>query len=196
VLLDPAYDILAPAMCTELRTLADGGWQIGLHQSTRAWADASAMRGERERLEAASGAPVSACRQHWLLFSWADTWRAQDAAGLRQDSTLGFNDRSGFRNSAALEIHPWDFSTEKPLSLRALPMVLMDSHLYDYQVLSDAERYDAMAGWLAEIRAVRGRASVNWHTHTITDAYGWGAGYRQLLQLLARGERVNPRPRS
>src|SRR5262249_16881179 len=43
ILLDPAYDVWAPSMRTELRALADGGWQIGLHQSTHAWADAEAM---------------------------------------------------------------------------------------------------------------------------------------------------------
>ena len=63
-------------------------------------------------------------------------------------------------------------------------MLFMDSHFYDYAPMSDVERWDAMSHWLAEVRFVRGQATVNWHTHTITDAYGWGKGYRQLLSLL------------
>jgi hypothetical protein len=186
ILIDPAYDIMSPDLVSELARLREGGWTIGLHQSFNSWTDADPMRSERKRVEEASGTRIIHCRQHWLRFSWKDTWRAQDAAGLSHDSTLGFNDRPGFRNGAALAIHPWDFTFERPLALSAQPMAFMDSHFYDYAMMSEDERVEAMGHWIEEIRSVAGQATVNWHTHTITNAYGWGTGYRELLRLMAK----------
>lgn len=183
ILLDPAYDV--ETLRPELKALIDGGWTIGVHPSVATWRDPLALRRERMHVAAAAEAPVVCCRQHWLKFSWAETWCAQAAAGLRLDSTLGFNDRPGFRNGAALRFFPWNHSDGRPLALEAMPMVLMDSHVYDYAVLSDDERYEAMSRWIGEVRDVRGQATVNWHTHTITDAYGWGEGFRQLVRLIA-----------
>lgn len=187
LLIDPAYDIGSPYLTNELHELIAGGWVVGLHQSTEAWRDRDIMLTERRRLAAAAGIEIAVCRQHWLRFSWADTWLAQQAAGLTTDSTLGFNDRPGFRNGAALAFSPWNFSADRPMTgFVAQPMVFMDSHFYDYQPMHDEERLAAMQSWLREVRAVHGVATVNWHTHTITDAYGWRSGYEQLLGLLAR----------
>lgn len=184
ILIDPAYDVSAPEIATTLRRLADAGWTIGLHQSSAAWRDATIMRTERECVEEAIQRPVTFCRQHWLKFSWAETWAAQEAAGLRQDSTLGFNDRPGFRNSAALRLHPWNHSRQVAHTIEAIPMVLMDSHFYDYAPMTESERRAAILRWILETRAVRGQATVNWHTHTLSDAYGWRDGYIQLLDML------------
>lgn len=185
MLLDPSYDIRAPYLLRELRALSEGGWTIGLHQSTAAWRDVDAMARERAQLAEASGLEPVHCRQHWLRFSWATTWAAQERAGLRVDSTLGFNDRMGFRNGAALRFNPRDASSGRILRLEAMPMIFMDSHFYDYMPMSPDQRRAEMARWIGEVRAVGGEATVNWHTHTIGDAYGWDAGYRELIALLA-----------
>ena len=185
ILLDPAYDICSDGMRAELRAFAEGGWTVGLHQSFDAWRDGAAMVTQKHRLETALGHPVSFCRQHWLHFSWAQTWAAQVEAGLEHDSTLGFNDRPGFRGGHALAIAPRDPRSGTALMLEATPMVLMDSHFYDYAGGDAPPPDQAMKPWIDEIRAVGGVATVNWHTHTITDIYGWQRGYEALLKQLA-----------
>lgn len=185
ILIDPAYDIGSEMMRAQLGAFTEGGWTVGLHQSFGAWDDAGAMAPEKDNLERALGAPVLECRQHWLRFSWARTWAAQAAAGLERDSTLGFNDRPGFRGAHALTIRPWDMAAGRPLAIETIPMVFMDSHFYDYASGAVADPETAMRPWIDEVRAVGGEATVNWHTHTITDVYGWGAGYEALLGLLS-----------
>ncbi len=182
-LLDPDYDVAREPAREAFRELAGDGWTIGLHPSFDAWRDAERIAREREYLEAALGRPVTRARQHHLRFSWADTWKAQQTAGLTLDATLGFNDRPGFRSSAALQYHPW--ASGGPLAIEALPLVLMDSQLYDYQPMTDAARGEAMARWVEEVKAVRGQASVVWHQRVMHPDYGWGSGYRALLRLIA-----------
>ena len=140
---------------------------------------------QKLRLESVAG-PIAACRQHWLHFSWEKTWAAQWAAGLTLDATLGFNDRPGFRASHALRIAPWDGAKAAPMQrFEMIPMLFMDSQFYDYGRLSPAEIGAAMKPWLDEVRAVHGTATVNWHTQTLTDAYGWRPGFEELLSQLA-----------
>ncbi len=184
LLLDPSYDVYNLELTQQLRKMHAGGWTIGLHQSFNAWSDAEAMREERIRLEQALDAPVTSCRQHWLRFSWEGTWKAQQEAGFLLDSTLGFNDRPAFRNSAALRFHPWDPGLGRPANLAALPMVLMDSHLYDYADLTEDQRLQQMVYWLDEIRLVRGTATLIWHQRVMSPDYGWEVGFRQFLEFL------------
>lgn len=181
ILFDPAYNVLQPRLRQQLRALSLRGWKIGLHQSFNAWNDTQAMQREKTHLEQAVEAPVTICRQHWMRFSWQQTWPTQEQAGLKTDTTLGFNDRPGFRNGAALCFHPWDETIERPLTLVALPMVLMDSHLYDYNDLEEEERQRQIEYWLDEIRKVHGMASIIWHQRVMSADYGWGSGYEYLL---------------
>jgi hypothetical protein len=185
-LLDPGYDVREPRLAERLRALAARGWPVGLHQSFDAWRDGAAMAREKARVEEAISSPVTLCRQHWLRFGWSETWKAQADAGLETDATLGFNDRSGFRNGAALRFRPWDEATGAPLKLASVPMVLMDSQLYDYSELTDEERERQIARWMGEVRAVAGVATIIWHQHVLGPDYGWRAGLDALMARMAQ----------
>jgi hypothetical protein len=186
-LFDPAYDVAAPRVQQLIRNLLDGGWRVGIHPGFDCWRDAAALNDDCARLHRVAGCEITRVRQHWLRFSWRDTWRTQIVAGLRYDGTLGFNNRIGFRNGAALEFAPWDFEREEPLRIAATPLVLMDSHLYDYQLTAERNVPDVIDRALDEVRIVGGRAGVLWHPHTLSDDYGWRDGYRHVLDVVGSG---------
>ena len=181
---DPSYSPHGQRLRSTLQQLHSDGWTIGLHQSFDCFADVNRMNSERGRLEAALELPITSCRQHWLRFSWEETWKAQQSAGLQQDTTLGFNDRPGFRNGAALPWNPWDPETESPMQLTALPMVLMDSHVYDYNPIDADTRQRLIQHWVDEVRAVRGTATFIWHQRVLSSDYGWNDGFHELLSAI------------
>ncbi len=185
-LFDPGYSIEEVQLGVQLRSLLERGWTVGLHPSFHAWNNADVVGAELSRIQKTLDQSITSCRQHWLRFSWAMTWKAQEKAGLKLDATLGFNDRPGFRNGAALCFHPYDDCAGKPLTIKALPLVLMDSHLYDYHEFDSEERSEEIHRWIDEIRAVRGIASFLWHPHTLSRDYGWKAGYEQVLDQISR----------
>jgi len=181
MLIDPGYDISSKHLSGFLRDLLSGGWEVGLHPSALTWQQSIEITGQRTKLEAIISSPVTKVRQHWLRFSWEKTWSAQEAAGLKLDSTLGFNDRPGFRNSAALRMKVCSNVKPEP-DLESVPMFLMDSHLYDYSNLSSQDRKDTMRRWLRELKHVGGVGSIIWHTQVLGKDYGWGEGYETLLK--------------
>jgi hypothetical protein len=119
-----------------------------------------------------------------MRFSWSETWAAQEQAGFSLDSTLGFNDRPGFRVSAALRHHPWNPLTAKPHALEVLPLIVMDSHLYDYAELDPQARGKRLRHFVDEVRAVGGEAAVLWHPHTLSKDYGWQKGFEEMLEVV------------
>ena len=76
--------------------------------------------------------------------------------------------------------------------MRVTPMVLMDSHLYDYATLSEEGRFAAIDAILDELVATGGEASVIWHQRVFHDDYGWGGGYAYLLDGLRKRRILDP----
>lgn len=184
-LMDPGYRLDSDEGRALLDALKGSGTTIGLHPSFDSWNDARLMAEQRSWLEQHTGGEVRSVRQHWLRFSWAHTWAAQAEAGLRHDSTLMFNDRAGFRNSAALTWHPWDHVRATAHALDATPCSFMDSHQYDYDVLAadSAPRVDA-AAVTAECNVVKGTMQMLWHPHSLSADYGWRPGFENLVETL------------
>jgi hypothetical protein len=183
-LLDPGYDLQAPRQRALLQQLNQAGHQIGLHPGFDSWQDPKKIFAARQSIEQAAGISVTHCRQHWLRFSWRDTWSAQTCAGLTQDTTLMFNDRPGYRTSSALSWRPWNPIEHHAHRITATPTVLMDSHCYDYQPMAAQQRRQAIQRWLGECQAVHGKVAVLWHPHTLSEDYGWTDGFRDTLSTL------------
>jgi hypothetical protein len=186
ILMDPAYDVASVRLGAKLRAIAESGHRIGLHPKFDTWRDPARLSEERSYIEAALGVRVHEVRQHWLRFSHGQTWAAQKAAGLSHDFTLGFNDRPGFRNGAALSY------LEARTHMRITPMILMDSHLFDYSQLDRDARHATIDRLLAELNATGGEASVIWHQRVFHPDYGWGEAYAYLLERMAELRVADP----
>lgn len=181
---DPGYEIKNIKILNILSQLHGLGHIIGLHQSFNTWNNKQLMREQKKRLEEACKLPITTCRQHWLRFSWQDTWKIQYELGFENDMTLGFNDRPSFRSSAALHFNPWDSNNQKILNLNILPTIFMDSHFYDYQKLSQKEIKISIAKWINEVKLVHGEAAIIWHQQVMGKDYGWSDGFECLLENL------------
>ncbi len=181
-LFDPGYNILKSRQKELLTKIIHDGHRIGLHPGFDTWRRSERIAEQRHYLEEATKGKVTDCRQHWLRFSWRDTWAAQQAAGIQHDTTMMFNDRSGFRNSSALIWQPWGTKRSEVMKLTSQATVFMDSHFYDYQPIPPAERYALMQYWLKEVYEVSGSAAILWHPHTLSNDYGWSEGFEDAVR--------------
>lgn len=158
-LFDPCYNLAGARFRQLFAELRTKNFIIGLHPSFDSWNSAELMKTQRLRLEGVCGAPVRISRQHWLRFAWGSTLNALEKAGIELDTTLMFNDRPGFRaSSAALRWKPFDHERGDNYAMEVLPSVLMDSHFYDYNPMTDKARCQSIAYWIREVWAVGGRS--------------------------------------
>lgn len=183
-LMDPGYRLDRPDGRALLDALLASGATIGLHPSFDSWNDPKVLAAQRDWLEQNIGRPVRSVRQHWLRFSWSETWAAQGAAGLGHDSTLMFNDRAGFRNAAAITWKPWDHLRSAPHGIEATPCCFMDSHRYDYAGLAAGAPRVGSTAVIEECTAVGGAIEVLWHPHSLSADYGWRPGFLELIEEL------------
>jgi hypothetical protein len=176
--LNPQYSLSDKKLIEQIRGPLDRHTK-GLHSSFASWDKAGLLRNEKLALDSVLGYTTKFIRQHWLRFSLRDTWRLQYEAGFSTDFTLGFNDRTGFRASTTLPLHPLnnDFS--------AVSTVIMDSNLFTAAINSPAERNREIDRILDEIESFGGQAAINWHPHTFLQSYGWGETYNYLLDSLS-----------
>lgn len=183
-LIDPSYDIRNVKVRNKIKELYEQGWTIGLHPSFDSWNNLELIAAQKEILEENLKISIHYCRQHWLRFGWNQTWKIQEKVGFKNDATLGFNDRIGFRNGAAISFHPWDPQKDMPLKIRATPMVLMDSHLYDYENLTAETRENRIQSICQKVQKVGGEVSVLWHQRVFSNDYSWGSSYQNLLSWI------------
>jgi hypothetical protein len=185
-LMDPGYDTSSKIVRQLFETIQTAGGSIGLHPSFCAWKKPELIRAQREQLEADAKVSIQTCRQHWLRFSWSKTWAAQEQAGIVQDTTLMFNNRSGFRASAALSWNPWNTQKDTQHIILSVPTVLMDSHFYDYAERSMHEIKCELHHWIDECVAVNGEIALLWHPHTLSKDYDWKSGFDMLINAIQK----------
>ena len=169
------------------REIAAAGWEVGLHGSYHSATDASMLANERSQIEAWIGESVTSVRQHYLHY---DAWRTpavHEAAGLRVDSTHGFNSNIGFRAGTAFPYRVWDPHADRATSVMDIPLHVMDSALLSHTTLHYGvdEAIDHGVTMLDRVATVGGCLTLNWHPQYIgSDAHV--AVYRSLLEEAAR----------
>jgi hypothetical protein len=154
-----------------LRELVAEGFDIGLHGSYASATDGERLRDECERLADALGTDVTTSRQHWLHWEITGTPARQEAAGLRADSTLGFNRNVGFRAGTSLPFRWWDAEAGRPLDLIQLPLVVQEAALTAANAL-ELDRAGAIAVWerlLERVSDTGGVATLLVHPHALAD---------------------------
>ncbi|MDC3203583.1 hypothetical protein OA957_00320 [Prochlorococcus sp. AH-716-B04] len=169
-LLDPSYKIKNKKVISLLNELILNNWEIGLHPGFFSFENHRMMLREKIKVENLLSIKINFVRQHWLRFSWERTWNCQAKAGLFNDSTLMFNDRSGFRNAAAISFSSF-YSPKEHFSITTS---YMDSHINN-----EVETI------LSEVKKVRGDTYILFHSHTLTKIYGWKSSWEKCLSLIA-----------
>lgn len=174
-----------PAFFKWIRTLTDHH-QIPCqwHPSIQSHDDPKIMMKEKKLLEHFTHRPIIKSRQHFLHFRLPQTFRNLIRLGIREEHSMGFYDRIGYRASTGYS-HLWyDLQEEKETSLRIFPFVVMDVTLLRYMKLNPTESIEAVRQMISRQKLTGGVFSFIWHNSSFLDRAGWKGWDRVYKELV------------
>jgi hypothetical protein len=166
------------------RELQQEGFDVGLHAGYASATDLDDFRYEKEVVEEYIDGDVVSCRQHYLHWDVDATPRIQSEAGIRVDTTIGFNRNIGFRAGTALPYRLFDLAAGEPLDVLEVPLIIQESPLLSANALElDVPlAQETMKGFIECIAETGGVVTLLFHPHSLAQPaylrlYTWALDY-------------------
>jgi hypothetical protein len=168
------YDINAPIIQKQLASIKEKGFEIGLHKSLQK----TSFREELDVLKY----PAEGQRYHFLKFNLPQAWQELEDSGLKLDTSLGFSEDFGFRNSYGLPFMPYNLKEDRVYNIIEVPMNVMDSNFF-YQGKTVAQAERELIDWLDKNKE-NAVLTFNFHNNFFDDMTyaGYDKLYITLLQ--------------
>jgi len=165
------------------KRLTANGWEVGLHGDFGTHDSEAEMKRAVERLTDGVGIRPRGLREHYLRFDYGKSWRVMEDAGFDYDTTVGNNDKLGFKLGLATPFHPPD-GDWKPMGILELPLSLMDTTLWGYLKRSERDGYEDVEKAMRKVEGVEGLFTLLWHQEAVR--MRGGRIYWKVLKSLAR----------
>jgi hypothetical protein len=166
------------------------GCETGLHGSIKTADNEKAMLTAVAELKKNYPYQIKGIRQHFLKIACPETFNIQIKAGFKYDTTLGFAEHEGFRNSYCHPFRPYDIKEDKMMEIWEFPLNVMDVTLFHYRKLDFENAEKSVLDIVKEVKNFGGVFSMLWH-NTMFDEYeipGITVFYQELIKkIMAEG---------
>ena len=185
---DSFYKLSEKRITSLINYLMHKGHDICLHGTVRSHQSFDNLKKIVDEFLSITQKDKTGMRQHRLMWENPETAIIQDKAGILFDSTLGFADHEGFRNSYCHPFRLYDFRSDSMLSVWEIPLNVMDATLFHYRRLSSDDAYNAIESLMDEICKFGGVFTLLWHNSYLLekDIPGINKFYKNLLTEIMR----------
>jgi peptidoglycan/xylan/chitin deacetylase (PgdA/CDA1 family) len=184
---DSKYQFSEERIRNLIKYLENEGCEIGIHGTTLSAENYDCLTKTLTNLQKETSSKVIGIRQHFLRYQLPKTALIQEKAGLKYDSTLGFAEHEGFRNSCCLPFKPYDFENDRMIDVWEFPLIVMDGTLFYYRNLSFGEINQTTDILLNEIKKFNGLFVLLWHNSMFDENEfpGITAFYEEYLKKIS-----------
>jgi hypothetical protein len=158
-------------------------FKVGIHPSM-----ASSFPGhfrqieaEKERLETILSEKVYHSRQHFLRLNFPETYQQLIQAGIREDYSMGYPEKPGFRAGTCTPFLFYDLTREETTGLKIYPFQIMEMTFLQYLGLSPADTISRINKIMNEVNAAGGTFCTIWHNESLTGEGKW-KGFREVFE--------------
>jgi|GEM_PF-503289 hypothetical protein len=144
-------------------------FEVGLHGTMRSVTDRENLVKQKDELSVILGESPVGIRQHYLRFFNPETFKIQQSAGLKYDSSLGFAEQDGYRNSYCYPFHPYDFENDRMMLIWEIPLVMMEVSVLQYRREGFEPLRKSVFHYIREARKFGGLFSLLWHNCRLSE---------------------------
>ena len=158
--------------------------KIGLHPSYFSLKNEEKLKKEKKRLEGITNTPTEFSRQHYLRLIIPDTYQSLIDLDIKEDYSMGFAKRAGFRASTCTPFYFYDLDFEIQTPLKIVSFAFMDVTLKQYMGLNNKECLDKILELKDEVKNVNGTFVSLFHNETLSENLywkGWTPIYEKML---------------
>ena len=158
--------------------------KIGLHPSYFSLKDEEKLKKEKMRLEGIINTPTKFSRQHYLRLIIPDTYQNLIDLDIKEDYSMGFAKRAGFRASTCTPFYFYDLDFEIQTPLKIVSFAFMDVTLKQHMSLSNEESLKKILELKNEVKKVNGTFVSLFHNETLSENLyweGWTHIYEKML---------------
>ena len=162
--------------------------KIGIHPSYESYLNPIKIGKEKAELEKITRKPIIRSRQHYLRLQLPETYRYLLEVGIKEDYTMGFADRAGFRAGICTPFYFYDLKSEMVTDLKIYPITYMDGSLLKYEKLSVDNAIQKVKKLIDEVKDVNGQFISLWHNHTLSndkEFKGWNDVHTYMIKELS-----------
>ena len=134
-----------------------------------------------DRLKAIVEAKVNSSRFHYLRFAFPFSYQNLVDSGIKEDYSMGYSDRIGFRAGTCTPFYFYDLENEISSDLKIIPFVYMDGALKDRQNLSIDQAIIDIQKIKKEVQGINGQFTAVWHNESFSDKDRW-IGWRRVFE--------------
>lgn len=168
---DSRYDIFWPEVKYCFDLISSAGMIIGVHGGYDSYNNEQVFKQEKKDIESIYNENITKGRQHYLRFDINNTIKVWHNCGMKQDSTLGYAEREGFRCGTCHEYYLYDFQKDNVSEIKERPLIVMDKTLFEYRGMSIEEARVAIGKLKDRCLAVGGNFVINWHNECLFRDY-------------------------
>lgn len=160
---DFTYDIFGTQAGHLIRMIEGLGGEVGLHGSYPSFNNLPGFSKEKIYLENVTEHPIFSGRQHYLRFDVRTTPIIWQDVELKDDYTLGFAEREGFRCGTCHPYPLYDVQNDVELQVMEHPLIAMDGTFFQYQQNTKEEALQKIRKLQTTCEAVEGDFILLWH---------------------------------
>jgi len=160
--------------------------RVGIHPSYLSNNNFAALKMEVDGLSELLGYQLELSRQHFLKLSLPETYRNLLKLGIKEDYTMGYASKPGFRAGTCTSFAFYDLLAAEQTMLRVYPFQVMDVTLTHYLKLSRKEAVEKISKIVNSVRAVHGTFVSLWHNESLSELHNpeeWTGIYEEMLNI-------------
>jgi hypothetical protein len=161
--------------------------QLFIHPSYMASNNIELLKKEIGRLSSLLKKRVEKSRQHYLKISLPDYYRMLIEVGIKEDYTMGYADKPGFRAGTSNKFYFFDLKKNRATKLMINPFVVMDRTLKSYENTSYDEAVAKIKYLIDNVKKTDGTFISLWHNESLSNEFewkGWSSVFEQMVEYL------------